>query len=134
MISFVKFLLFLRFNTSILANNSSKMKSFLTYYIFFFQWQRPKPEPAVRSEPTEAFVCKYCGKVYKSNVGLWYHVRQHEGKFSYTCKYCGKGFNAKGNYSYHVSMHEGTGYGCFKCRTFFRVESQLKKHQSLCLK
>ena len=87
---------------------------------------------ALLSTTNDIETCKYCGKTYRSKMGLWYHVREHEGKFSYTCNYCGKGYNAKSNYNYHVSMHEGRGYGCLKCKKVFRVDSQLKKHQRSC--
>ena len=86
----------------------------------------------LNSTVKDRFICKYCGKSYGSNVGLWYHIREHEGKFSYTCNYCGKGFNRKGQYDEHISAHEGRGYLCLKCHKVFKTDSLLKKHRATC--
>ena len=85
-----------------------------------------------KASGAKAYNCRYCGKSYGSANGLWYHIREHEGKYKYKCSYCDKAFNRKDQYEMHISFHEGRGYCCMKCKKIFRVESQLKKHQTTC--
>ena len=91
-------------------------------------WKSKSPQ----SISKDRFICKYCAKAYGSRMGLWYHIKEHEGNFTHTCNYCGKGFNRKGQYEEHITAHEGRGYLCLKCHKVFRTDSLLKKHRVTC--
>ena len=51
------------------------------------------------------FVCEYCLKTFKSDVGLYYHKPIHTGQWKYTCNVCDRGYMETKKYNAHMESH-----------------------------
>ncbi|XP_025093320.1 zinc finger homeobox protein 4-like isoform X35 [Pomacea canaliculata] len=77
--------------------------------------------------------CKECGKVFRSQVGLHTHIRQHHIKsFKFVCKICSKGFMVKSNYIGHMNSkhYQIKPFECPHCRKTYVYKKDLQYHIS----
>ncbi len=49
--------------------------------------------------------CKYCGKIFTSRAGLYYHLPVHTGKYKLHCQVCKAGFMDTIKYRNHLQQH-----------------------------
>ncbi|XP_062572176.1 zinc finger protein 90 homolog, partial [Saccostrea cucullata] len=74
----------------------------------------------VKSMPKPAkYQCNVCGKIYKGNTNLNYHMATHTGVRPHNCSVCGKAFTQKSTLRTHFRIH--TGEKPYKCRTCVRA-------------
>ena len=59
-----------------------------------------------RAHEGRGYACDYCGKVFKSALGLKRHRSEHTGEYSFSCKLCNKGYNVKKDYMRHMESHK----------------------------
>ena len=84
----------------------------------------------LKQRPTN-FKCKFCGRGYKTYVGVYLHERIHTGK-TFKCSYCNKDFNAKTHLTRHLWIHTGEfPYYCPLCTRNFRDVHAMKVHKCL---
>ena len=87
----------------------------------------------LKQRPTN-FKCKFCGRGYKTYVGVYLHERIHTGK-TFKCSYCNKEFNAKTHLTRHQWIHTGEfPYYCPLCQRNFRDVHAMKIHKCLSAK
>lgn len=79
------------------------------------------------------FKCIFCGKPFRSKIGLYLHIKIHTGEGLYTCEYCGKKFPTKARKVAHHSAVHATErpFECSICKKTFGLPSHLKRHESL---
>ena len=58
-------------------------------------------------EDTEPFICAECGKTFKHNHQLKYHMNQHKDVKPFVCDICNKTFMNSRNLRDHSSIHTG---------------------------
>ena len=59
------------------------------------------------SNPKKKFwFCNTCGASFTSNVGLYYHMPNHTGKWKFVCEMCSKGYMEAAKYRKHVESHK----------------------------
>ncbi len=51
------------------------------------------------------FECNYCGKVFPTWTGRYYHMPIHTGKWKHTCLICDKHFMRTDRYEQHIEKH-----------------------------
>ncbi|XP_061185006.1 uncharacterized protein LOC133193022 [Saccostrea echinata] len=74
----------------------------------------------VKTLPKPAkYQCNVCGKSYKGNTNLNYHMATHTGIRPHKCSICGKAFTQKSTLRTHFRIH--TGEKPYKCRTCVRA-------------
>ena len=56
-------------------------------------------------DPSPAFSCMFCNKVFKTRPSLKNHLSKHTGLYMYTCNTCSKGFNTHAPYMRHLAEH-----------------------------
>ena len=49
------------------------------------------------------FECRFCGKLFSGNSGLYFHLPEHTGEWRYNCDTCMKGFMKKDRYIAHIT-------------------------------
>ncbi|XP_052681799.1 zinc finger protein 596-like [Crassostrea angulata] len=69
---------------------------------------------AVKFKPTK-HQCPVCGKTYRGNTNLNYHMVTQTGIRPHKCSICGKAFTQKSTLRTHFQIH--TGEKPYKCRT-----------------
>ncbi|KAG6446620.1 hypothetical protein O3G_MSEX004541 [Manduca sexta] len=106
------------------------------------------------------FICKLCGRTYKTVYEIMCHARAHDGPklhcslkcgfstaykgalkeherrhgnpdYKYTCESCGKGFHVKTWYYQHLNVHNGLKpFVCDICGVGFHMDRYLSAHRS----
>ena len=51
------------------------------------------------------FECNYCGKVFPTWTGRYYHMPIHTGKWKHSCLICDKHFMRTDRYDQHIEKH-----------------------------
>ena len=64
-------------------------------------------ERSDEEEETKPFICAECGKAFKHNHQLKYHVNQHKDVKPFVCDICNKTFMNSRNLRDHSSIHTG---------------------------
>ncbi len=64
-----------------------------------------KPRTPKDSNAAE-FRCEYCGRVFTSWSGRYFHMASHTGKYKHTCFLCKKGFMQTRLYNIHLQSHQ----------------------------
>ncbi|RZF46739.1 hypothetical protein LSTR_LSTR002602 [Laodelphax striatellus] len=82
------------------------------------------------SEPSQATLsCSQCGKHFKSQSALVFHLQTHNGDFKFQCESCNKCFVRKCHYESHVRSHsENRPYKCSTCGRCFKEKKHWKVH------
>ena len=60
--------------------------------------------PKVRNR-RGTYECKFCGKVFPSWTGRYYHMPIHTGKWKHVCVICDKKFMRTDRYDQHIEKH-----------------------------
>lgn len=75
--------------------------------------------PPVPPAPFQKFVCNYCGRCFKKETYLRYHLNSHAGFRPHMCNICGKSFTRVSILNKHrITVHHKNlymGYNCSKC-------------------
>ena len=84
---------------------------------------------------SKVIVCSDCGKTFKCQGGLNYHVKAahteqiQPAEKPYLCTYCGKRFRFKISWKNHVANHTGKfNFFCSVCQKGFPLKSVLDRH------
>ncbi|XP_039300201.1 zinc finger protein 813-like, partial [Nilaparvata lugens] len=82
------------------------------------------------SEPSQAqFSCSQCGKNFKSQSALVFHLQTHNGDFKFQCENCNKCFVRKCHFESHMRSHsESRPYKCSTCGRGFKEKKHWKVH------
>jgi uncharacterized Zn-finger protein len=78
----------------------------------------------------QEFLCKECGKIFKSAINLKYHQKTHKNERSFSCTLCFSKFFHKGNLKAHMmSVHsDERPFKCELCGSSFSLSYVLKNH------
>ena len=81
---------------------------------FFDQPPLQVPPPSYQK-----YVCNYCGRCFKKESYLRYHLNSHAGYRPHMCNICGKSFTRVSILRKHrITVHHKNhymGYNCMKC-------------------
>ncbi len=58
-----------------------------------------------KRKPDKFFACNFCGKMFTSHMGLYFHKPIHTGEWKYKCAVCQRGFQETKKYNKHVESH-----------------------------
>lgn len=87
------------------------------------------PVAKVTAKPAK-YQCPVCGKSYKGNTNLGYHMATHTGIRPHKCTVCGKAFTQKSTLRTHFRIHTGEKpYKCRTCARSFADYSTCMKHE-----
>lgn len=74
--------------------------------------------------------CPVCGKTYRGNTNLNYHMATHTGIRPHKCSICGKAFTQKSTLRTHFQIHTGEKHKkCRTCTRAFADYSTCMKHE-----
>ena len=59
-----------------------------------------------KDSPASEFRCEYCGRIFTSWSGRYFHMASHTGKYKHTCFLCKKGFMQTRLYNIHLQSHQ----------------------------
>ena len=59
-----------------------------------------------KDNPASEFRCEYCGRIFTSWSGRYFHMASHTGKYKHTCFLCKKGFMQTRLYNIHLQSHQ----------------------------
>ena len=59
-----------------------------------------------KDNPSSEFRCEYCGRIFTSWSGRYFHMASHTGKYKHTCFLCKKGFMQTRLYNIHLQSHQ----------------------------
>ncbi|KAK6624378.1 hypothetical protein RUM44_011237 [Polyplax serrata] len=85
------------------------------------------PESKYEKVYEDKLICESCGKQYKTQRELTWHLRVHKG--TYECEECGKTFTLKVNLKKHIRLHGNkVCVVCELCGNTFNQMSALNEH------
>lgn len=95
--------------------------------------QEQKETYFVFDQNSQMFLCRACGKEYKSSSGARFHYKiKHCGAFDHYCQACGKGFQQKSHLKAHMSLHmQQKNFKCNFCGSQYAHKTSLTAHQKL---
>ena len=74
------------------------------------------------------FSCHVCGRKYKSNPALKYHMRKHD-KGPFSCPKCPRVLKSEHGLAYHMNIHNGTAsFMCSDCGRSFVTKQKMQNH------
>ena len=81
------------------------------------------------------YMCRECGKTFRSQANLRRHADQHRGIYPYKCQLCGKGSTNRVYLKEHMSTEHNfeDSFSCDKCDETFATRWRLKKHGIMCV-
>ena len=80
------------------------------------------------------FRCLVCWQAFAHSTALKLHTRRHTGERPFKCAECNAGFTQLPHWKKHMKCIHGRNepYCCTRCKSFFRIKSDLENHQKLC--
>lgn len=74
------------------------------------------------------FSCHVCGRKYKSNPALKYHMRKHD-KGPFNCPKCPRVLKSEHGLAYHMNIHNGiAAFLCNDCGRSFVTKQKMQNH------
>ena len=74
------------------------------------------------------FSCHICGRKYKSNPALKYHMRKHD-KGPFSCPKCPRVLKSEHGLAYHMNIHNGVAaFLCPDCGRSFVTKQKMQNH------
>ena len=74
------------------------------------------------------FSCHVCGRKYKSNPALKYHMRKHD-KGPFSCPKCPRVLKSEHGLAYHMNIHNGVAaFLCPDCGRSFVTKQKMQNH------
>jgi len=74
--------------------------------------------------------CYICGKMFKDNGTLKFHIEHHSDSRRFPCDMCDKSYSRKSQLDAHYRVHTGEKpFHCNQCGKSFRLNGHLKSHQ-----
>lgn len=73
--------------------------------------------------------CKYRGRT-KSNLKAHY-IRRHTDEYKFACEHCGKRFKIEWDLKFHLKTHDGAQHMCDICGRFYTSNYSLYKHKKV---
>lgn len=86
--------------------------------------------PKIQLSVDFKYQCDRCGKLYRREKELAFHLKKHMGEFLEKCTECGKGFMKKSNLEVHLRKHRK--HICLNCRASFVSDIELSDHSKCC--
>ncbi len=56
-------------------------------------------------KPSQLFGCDYCGKMFTTASGLYFHKPIHTGEWKLKCNICDRGYMEQSKYDKHIASH-----------------------------
>ncbi|XP_014614011.1 PREDICTED: zinc finger protein 37-like [Polistes canadensis] len=80
------------------------------------------------------FRCLVCWQAFAHSTALKLHTRRHTGERPFKCVECNAGFTQLPHWKKHMKCIHGRSepYGCKRCKSFFRIKSDLESHEKSC--
>lgn len=80
------------------------------------------------------FRCLVCWQAFAHSTALKLHTRRHTGERPFKCSECNAGFTQLPHWKKHMKCIHGRNdpYGCKRCKSFFRIKSDLENHEKTC--
>lgn len=80
------------------------------------------------------FRCLVCWQAFAHSTALKLHTRRHTGERPFKCAECNAGFTQLPHWKKHMKCIHGRNdpYGCKRCKSFFRIKSDLESHEKTC--
>ncbi|XP_018344185.1 PREDICTED: zinc finger protein 37-like [Trachymyrmex septentrionalis] len=80
------------------------------------------------------FRCLVCWQAFAHSTALKLHTRRHTGERPFKCPECNAGFTQLPHWKKHMKCIHGRNdpYGCKRCKSFFRIKSDLESHEKTC--
>ncbi|XP_051168478.1 zinc finger protein 436-like [Leptopilina boulardi] len=80
------------------------------------------------------FRCLVCWQAFAHSTALKLHTRRHTGERPFKCEECNAGFTQLPHWKKHMKCIHGRNepYCCRRCKSFFRIKSELESHQKFC--
>lgn len=80
------------------------------------------------------FRCLVCWQAFAHSTALKLHTRRHTGERPFKCEECNSGFTQLPHWKKHMKCIHGRNepYCCRRCKSFFRIKSELESHQKFC--
>ncbi|XP_011639980.1 LOW QUALITY PROTEIN: zinc finger protein 37-like [Pogonomyrmex barbatus] len=80
------------------------------------------------------FRCLVCWQAFAHSTALKLHTRRHTGERPFKCSECNAGFTQLPHWKKHMKCIHGRNdpYGCKRCKSFFRIKSDLESHEKTC--
>ncbi|KYM90923.1 hypothetical protein ALC53_01689 [Atta colombica] len=80
------------------------------------------------------FRCLVCWQAFAHSTALKLHTRRHTGERPFKCPECNAGFTQLPHWKKHMKCIHGRSdpYGCKRCKSFFRIKSDLESHEKTC--
>jgi len=80
------------------------------------------------------FRCLVCWQAFAHSTALKLHTRRHTGERPFKCSECNAGFTQLPHWKKHMKCIHGRNdpYGCKRCKSFFRIKSDLEFHEKTC--
>lgn len=89
--------------------------------------ERTTLETCIRPHPVEPIRCKFCERIFSTQMGLRRHEQIHTGKKPFGCKQCGEAFFLMPHLTRHQKTHSGMKPS--RCR---KVSKSLTQRVDLC--
>ncbi len=55
--------------------------------------------------PSQLYACNFCGKMFTTSSGLYFHKPIHTGEWKLKCNLCDRGYMEQSKYDKHIATH-----------------------------